>query len=173
MKRLVLVVLFSLGNLSFAALARAGTDRELTYQYRQIWSALIRFLRVDNEFPILEKDQKAGYLLFEYNYSGRQLKSAFELVPTIREKRQFIRVRLRISEMPSYVEGVLLDKFERKLRDEWGDPPPAKRVDEQKPGSAASAKEDAPNAEPASPEAPDEEGEIEVTEEKLKEEAKE
>ncbi|MCP4603234.1 MAG: hypothetical protein GY847_22415 [Proteobacteria bacterium] len=122
-----IAIILGLG-LSFTSAAEANTKRELTYRYNQIWNTAVRFLRVDNAFPVLEKDKKAGYILFEYRDRGRSLQSSLEIVRTVSEKKHVVRTRLRIASMPSYVEVVLLDKLLRKLKSEYGSPPPAERV---------------------------------------------
>ncbi len=113
---------------SLAGPAEAKTERELTYRYNQIWSTSIRFLRVDKGYLLTEKDKKSGYILFDYQDRGKKLQGSLEIVPTVIEGRRFVRTRLRIPSMPSYVEVVLLDKLTRKLKDEYGKAPPAQIV---------------------------------------------
>ncbi len=128
MRRCVFVVFILALNLSFSLVVQARSHRELTYHYSKIWSTMVRFLRVDNRFTISEKDKKAGYVLFEYRESGPALPASVELISTVRDGKRYIRASLRISSMPSYVEVVLLDKFLRKLRRDYGDPPPPRLV---------------------------------------------
>lgn len=116
--------LLALGLLLCAAgSAEAKTDRELTYRPTQIWSSAVRFLRVEQHFKIVEKDKEASYLLFEYKDTGRTYLASMEIVDVVRAGKKYVRVRLSISEMPSYVERVLADKFLRKLKDEYGPMP--------------------------------------------------
>lgn len=109
--------------------ANARTDRELTYRTSQIWNSAVRFLRVEQRFKILEKDKEASYLLFEFKDSGKTYMASLELVDVAKEGRRYVRMRLNISDMPTYVEVVLADKFLRKLKDEYGQPPPARLVE--------------------------------------------
>lgn len=102
----------------------ARTSRETTYRYSQIWSSAVRFLRVDNGFAIREQDKSTGYVLFVYPDAGRSFMGAVELVSTVRNNRKYINVTVRIQDMPSYVEVVLADKLLRKLKNEYGEPPP-------------------------------------------------
>lgn len=142
MMRFIQIVCALLISSSLAGSADAATNREMTYQYSRLWNALVRFLRVDNNFAIREKDREAGYILFEYKEGLKKMTSSIELVPTVRDKRRFIRARLQIADMPSYVEGILLDKFERKLKDEYGAPPPPELVDLTKPASRVTSQAD-------------------------------
>ncbi|MFO8074254.1 MAG: hypothetical protein R6V85_20525 [Polyangia bacterium] len=129
MKRSILIVFVVLASLAASAAARADTDRKLTYRASQIWNSAVRFLRVDQGFEVLEKDDTAGYLLFEYEDRGRTYSASMEVVPLVYEGRELVRVRLRVSGMPSYVEVMLLDKFQSKLKDEYGRPPAARLVE--------------------------------------------
>ncbi|MDJ0762579.1 MAG: hypothetical protein QNJ97_06275 [Myxococcota bacterium] len=137
MKHVFFLLLFLVGTAGMPAPAYAKTHRELTYRYSQVWNTMIRFLRVDNGFPVIEKDKKSGYVLFEYTGSGRECRGSVELIPAIKEGRHLIRASLEIAQTPSYVEVFLQDKFVQKLRNEYGDPPPPRRValpkDEQEP----------------------------------------
>lgn len=126
-ERLLSVVVF-ISLLGIAAPSEASSERELTYRYHQIWGALIRFLRVDQNFPISEKDKKSGYILFQYKAQGRTLPGAIELIPMEKNNKRTIRLSLRIAEMPTYVESVLTDKLVRKLKNEYGPPPKPRLV---------------------------------------------
>jgi len=101
----------------------AKSSREMRYRYDQIWNTAVRFLRVDNGYPITEKDVKSGYLIFKYTDAAATQIGSMELVETVRDTRRAVTVGLRIQNMPSYIEIMLLDKLERKLRDEYGEPP--------------------------------------------------
>ncbi len=135
MKRYIIAVAIWVMCLFFAMDAGAKTNRELTYRYNQIWGTVIRFLRVDNGFKIVEKDKIDGYIMFEYKDGERTFNSSIELIKVEIEGRYYVRAGMHIQKMPSYVEILLQDKLKRKLRDEYGDPPPAKMVEpETKPG---------------------------------------
>ena len=126
--------------LALPSLGAARTDRELTYRENAIWQSAIRFLRVDSGFKILEKDKDAGYLLFEYRDGGTACPASFEMVRTVRGNKLFVRARLQIESQPRYVEAVLIDRFIRKLKDDYGEPPPARLLaPEVQPAPAPSA----------------------------------
>ena len=119
MKSAIAIFLICLVPLTGAA----KSTRETTYRYDQLWNTAVRFLRVDNGFPIIEKDRKSGYLMFDYTDNGTKQIGSVELVETVKDGQRAIAVGIRIQNMPSYIEVLLLDKLERKLRDEYGDPP--------------------------------------------------
>jgi hypothetical protein len=179
MKRIAFSTLVAALVLALPSIGAARTDRELTYRETEIWNGAIRFLRVDSGFKILEKDRDAGYVLFEYQEGGAGHTASFEMVSAVKDGRVFVRARIQISEMPRYVEAVLIDRLIRKLRDEYGDPPPAslvqfspqplpedtgaaKKGDKEKNGSTPSTGKPLTDEE-LDPEAQDEAG-IEVTE---------
>jgi hypothetical protein len=90
-----------------------------------VWAASIRFLRIDRGLKITERDQEAGYLLFEYKDDGKVFQGALELTPTEdAERRKATRIALKIDGRPSYIEDTLLEKLEEKLREDLGDPAP-------------------------------------------------
>jgi hypothetical protein len=142
MKRTVFAIIVG-AALALPAVSAARTDRELTYRENEIWQGAIRFLRVESGYKILEKDKEAGYVLFEYKDEGNSHAASFEMVRTARDGRLFVRARIQIPDMPRYVEAVLIDKLVRKLKDEYGAPPPAQLVaPEAKPAPAPATPDD-------------------------------
>lgn len=123
MKRKALVVAAIAFSLFGVLPAQAHITRQTTYRYDQIWSTAVRFLRVDKGYKVTEQDKTTGYLLFEYDHSGRKLMASMELFETVESGLQYVTMGVRIQDMPRYIETVLLDGLERKLRDEYGRPP--------------------------------------------------
>ncbi|MBX3249440.1 MAG: hypothetical protein KF901_19850 [Myxococcales bacterium] len=123
MRRLLLVLL----ALVFAAPPTADARRSDSHAYRydQVWSASLRLLRVDYGFPLRDRDENLGYVLFDYVDGGRSVPGSFEVVRTRQGEREVVRVTVNIPAMPSYVERMILDKLQRKLREEYGEPLPA------------------------------------------------
>ena len=99
--------------------AHAKSGMESPYRYDQTWNSALRLVRVDMGLKILEKDEKAGYILFEYVDKGTVSSASIELLPN----EQSIRVVCQIPKFPSYHETVVLDRLTRKLREEHGAPP--------------------------------------------------
>jgi len=128
MKKTVFAIVVGIA-LALPAVSAARTDRELTYRENEIWHSAIRFLRVDSGFKILEKDRDAGYVLFAYKDGTSVYTASLEMVSTAHDNKVFVRTRIQIENQPRYVEAVLLDRFVRKLRDEYGDPPPPRQVE--------------------------------------------
>ena len=109
--------------------ADAKSQRDSAYLYRQVWPAAVRLLRVDAGYKIIEKDVESGYVLFEAKDDGKKFRGALEIAKLENEGGKRVRVIIRIEDRPSYMELSLLDKLERKLRDEYGPPPKGKKPD--------------------------------------------
>jgi hypothetical protein len=151
--------------ISLSSVAEARTSKEMTYRYNQIWNTAIRFLRVDNGYPIDEKDKKAGYVLFQYKDSGKMRNGYLELVEVVVSKREYVRVTIRIDDKPGYVVNMVLDKLTRKLRDEYGDAPLARLVEPLSSENSSSKGKKNKNA--ASKEPPDDEDDLQVDKQEL------
>jgi hypothetical protein len=105
--------------------ARAQATAEASYPYKRVWPAAVRFLRVDEGFPIIEKDAEAGYVLFAVEEEGKTFRGSLQIIRLKdREGRHAVRLELEIEDRPSYMEQMIVERLERKLRDELGDPPP-------------------------------------------------
>jgi hypothetical protein len=117
--------------------AQAKTSRELSYGYDRIWPALVRFLRVDERLKLTEKDADAGYVLFELAEGKRTFPGAAELSKITDELgRPAVRLSVKITDRPAYMEAGILDRFAEKIHEELGDPAP--------PPAAAAPTPDAP-----------------------------
>jgi hypothetical protein len=126
----------------FSGVASARTHKMMTYRYSQVWRTAVRFLRVDRRCPIVEKDKKDGYVLFEYRDEGKDYHGSLELVPTSKDGKKYIRVALRIEDMPTYVESLFLDKLKQKLRQDYGDAPTPQLVEAAPDKSAKKSKKE-------------------------------
>jgi hypothetical protein len=129
----VAVVGLSLG-LGLSATAAAEATHNSAYSYSQTFGSTLRLLKVDLNLRVTEVNPDWGYLLFEYTTreSGqRKNRGSFEFV----KHSEQLRVTLKLPQLPSYHELVLLTKLERKLAREHGTPP-------EKPDNAASKKRD-------------------------------
>lgn len=116
--------------------ANAKSSKSFTYPFSALWSTTVRFIRADRGYPIKDKDEEAGYILFTFPGEGavKECSAALEIVPHVDEDGfQRIRVQLNIAHQPTYVEVYFLDLLERKLREEQGEPPPAKKRDSAPP----------------------------------------
>jgi hypothetical protein len=89
------------------------------YSYEQTWSSLLRLLRVDLGYKIVERDDKIGYVLFEYVGDDGPANGSVELL----RSDERLEVSCSIAKYPGWHEVALLDKLTRKLRDDYGEPP--------------------------------------------------
>lgn len=122
--------------------ASAKSAYDSSYGFDRTWNAGMRLVRVDMNLKITEKDEGAGYLLFDYMSPETGKKPVPGSMEFIRSKDGAVRVVVQISQMPGYHEQVFVDSLARKLRNEYGDPP--KRTPAPSPRDAGS------DAEPAS-----------------------
>lgn len=127
-----------LGSIATAHVAFARSALETPYPVDQIWSTAVRFLRVDQRFPVLEKDKDAGYILFDYvEESTKVHKASLELVAVVQSSgRQATKVVLTIPDKPRHVEALILEKLQKKAIEELGTPlppPPRPKRDADRP----------------------------------------
>jgi hypothetical protein len=93
-----------------------------------VWPGAVRFLRVDRDFPIREKDESAGYILFDHTDSPKLCKASLELIAvTDPQGRDATRLVVSIPDLPRRYETMLLDKLAAKIRDDNGPPAPPPR----------------------------------------------
>lgn len=130
----VRVALAAVAIAALAGRAEAKTERTAGYTFEQAWPTAVRHLRVDEGFTIVEKDADTGYVMFQVKEDGKVFAGALEV---LRHKdasgRQAVRLVLRISDRPAYMEAGVLDRMLVKLREEHGDPPPASPPDAPRP----------------------------------------
>lgn len=102
--------------------ASARVEGDSPYTKSQTFNAALRYVRVDLGFEVVEKDPDAGYLLFKYVPPGQKQATAgsFEIFKV----RDDVKVYVQLPKMPEYHEVVLRDGLMKKLRDEYGTPPP-------------------------------------------------
>jgi hypothetical protein len=126
-RRSIASLLVAIACLGAPRVAEARQDTELSYPYEQVWGAAVRLLRVDYGFPIRDRDEAIGFVLFDYLDRGRSVQGSLEVIRTGEEGAPGVRVVLQIPSMPSYIERMLLDKLSRKLREDFGLPVPPPR----------------------------------------------
>jgi hypothetical protein len=119
--------------------AEARKQTEYRYPLARVWNSALRMVRVDMRLPITDRDQEAGYMLFEYIDGARRHPGSIELVESERDSRPIVRAVISVEGMPSYVEQMMLDKLAKKLENEYGAPmepvrekPPEKKPDDSK-----------------------------------------
>lgn len=107
----------------------ARVQEDLPWTLSQVFQSSIRLVRVDLGCAVTERDESAGFLLFEYESSGRVHHGSIEFaLTTDRFGVEAVRVVVQIPTLPTYVERMILNRLERKLRDEIGPPPRVRRA---------------------------------------------
>ena len=110
-----------------AAPAFARSSVVVPYTIGEVWPAAIRFLRVDRNYRVREKDEPAGYVLFDLPENKRTYRGALEMVKTTDDEgRVATQLTCSISDLPRRYETTLLDQLASKVSEERG-PPPAHR----------------------------------------------
>jgi hypothetical protein len=111
-----------------AALARSVA--RLPYPRAEVWSTAVRWLRVNGNLPIREKDEGAGYVLFDFLEGGKTYRASLELVVpggAAGADGEATDVVVSIADLPRRFEAQVLDRVAQKLRDERG-PAPERRA---------------------------------------------
>lgn len=106
-----------------ASPASAKSAYDSAYGFDRTWNAGLRLVRVDLGLKVTEKDDANGYLLFDYRSPESGQKPVPGSMEFIKGKDGAVRVVVQIAQMPGYHEQVLVDSLQRKLRNEYGDPP--------------------------------------------------
>ena len=141
-KRLIWIITALLFLLSVPAHASKNSKR-LTYPLRDIWSTAVRLLTADLGYRIKDKDKDNGYILFVYpGHKGKEYGGNMQFIQFVDDQgNRMIRVQLDISSQPSYIMIQILDKLERKLLVEQGQPPEPEKVKKKKKESEKKADE--------------------------------
>jgi hypothetical protein len=138
--------------LSVPSTGSARRQADLRYSFEQVWNASLRLVRVDMRLPVTDRDQEAGYLLFDYLEHGKRFPGSVELVRGEQAPRPLTKIVIQVQGMPSYVEQMLFEKLSQKLRSEFGEPIEGPKAPTQKP--KAPEKRPDNDEPPAAPDAP-------------------
>jgi hypothetical protein len=128
-------VLAALAVTSPAVVADARVDGGSAYSKAQTYSGALRYVRVDLGYEVVEKDPDAAYLIFKYTAPGGGKNSAVTgTLEVIEASGGGARLFVNLPRMPEYYERVFRDGLMKKLKDEYGAPPPvAKKPVEKAP----------------------------------------
>ena len=122
-----------LGLLLVSAPAWARSEKSMGYSPQSVWSPVVRFVRVDENLTILERDAEAGYILFELREEKKVFRGSVEIIAASPDHG--VRVILDIRDRPSYMEIAMLERLERKLIAELGPAPsPPRKPDGKQDG---------------------------------------
>ena len=120
--------------------ATARVDGSSAYTKVQTYSGALRYVRVDLGYEVVEKDPEAAYLIFKYTPPGGSKTSAVTGTLEVIEAGGGVRVFVNLPRMPEYHERIFRDGLLKKLKDEYGAPPPsAKKPPEKAPAEKAPA----------------------------------
>lgn len=145
-KALLLTSLLTVAAIVAASPALARLEATSAYTKSQTYNCVLRFLRVDLGYQIVEKDAEAAYVLFQYPLQGQKTPGhgAMEVIET----PTGVKLIVQLPKLPAYHETVLRDGLLRKLRDEYGPPPskapPPKNPPPSKPQPPAAGDDSAP-----------------------------
>jgi hypothetical protein len=140
--RSVLALAAGLFAAALAPSAGARVDGSSSYTKAQTYSGALRYVRVDLGYELVEKDPDAAYLIFKYTPPGQSKNNAVTGTLEVVEAGGNVRLFVSLPRMPEYHERVFRDGLLKKLRDEYGAPPPKK--DKEKSDKAAPEKPAAP-----------------------------
>jgi hypothetical protein len=121
--------------------AAAKSAYESPYSYDQTWNSSLRLIRVDLGLKVSEKDEKNGYVLFEYSEKDRVSSASIELV----RSASGVRVVCQIAQFPSYTEALILNRLSRKMREEYGTPPEKPSPQDAGPSPSDAGEDDGTN----------------------------
>jgi hypothetical protein len=123
--------------------ATAKASYDSAYGFDRTWNAALRLVRVDMGLKVTEKDDATGYLLFEYRSSegGSKTTSGSMEFIRARESEAPVRVVVQLPSMPRYHEQIMVDALVRKMRQEYGEPPPRRPTAPPKDGGADASTE--------------------------------
>ncbi len=105
--------------------ASARTPFEVGYTKTQVYSAALRYLRVDLGQDVYEKDPDSAYLLFHFVAEGAEHQKSDGSIEIISVKAG-CRVVVQLPKLPSYFEQTLRESLVAKLRGDYGAPDSAK-----------------------------------------------
>ena len=112
------------------SLAKAASD--VPYALGDVYSAALRFVRIDKGCKVIDRDPDAAFVTFECKDDEKLKRGSMELFRS-GGAREGVRVQVALGDDPHYVELRWLELLERKLREERGTPPPPPAPPAKKP----------------------------------------
>jgi hypothetical protein len=109
--------------LSRAPDANASAAYSSPYTYEQTFGTMLRMLRVDMGFKIVERDKELGFIMFEYTSPEAGTRVTPGSAELIDNKEAGVRVNVQLPQMPRYHEQMIVDQLAKKLEAEHGAPP--------------------------------------------------
>jgi hypothetical protein len=106
--------------LFLAADVFAAANSELSYSLPEVFSAAVRFVRVDRGCKLIDQDPGVAFVTFEYVEDGHHRRGAVEMWKTAGGTG----ISVKLGDEPHYMELRWLELIQRKLKDERGTPVP-------------------------------------------------
>jgi len=105
--------------------------RVLSYPFRQVWPTAIRYLRVDRGYNLRDRDEEAGFILFEFELpdstkeAPRVGQGSLEMI-RIEDAagRPSVQIQVGTNSGPVHLPHAILEGIAAKVRAERGQPPP-------------------------------------------------
>ncbi len=115
---------------------RLSQSRVLPYPVDHVWGASIRYLRVDRDYAIVDRDEETGYIVFEIPLSGEAKgRGALEAFSTTDASgRASTQIQISTEAGPTHLPHTILDGIAKKVRAERGQAPTAPRPPAKPPG---------------------------------------
>jgi hypothetical protein len=104
--------------------ALARSQKTLAYPRSESYAAALRFIRVDENLKVTEKDSDAGYVLFELREEKKVFRGSLEMIEVVQDGRRAVRFVMTLQDRPEWLELLYLQRLEQKLRLELGAPAP-------------------------------------------------
>ncbi|MCG3173941.1 MAG: hypothetical protein GMKNLPBB_02153 [Myxococcota bacterium] len=119
MKWMIAAVLLVLAMAPGQAWAR--TKRKLAYSNDKVYGTTLRYLRVENNFRILESNKDGGFVVFEFVNitNGATSRASIEIIHEEKAPNECTAI-VSIDKLDSIHEAVLLDGLEKKLKADYG-----------------------------------------------------
>jgi hypothetical protein len=134
---------------SLTASAGARVDGSSSYTKAQTYSGALRYVRVDMGYEVVEKDPDAAYLIFKYAPPGSAKGTSVSGTLEVIEANGGVRLFVNLPRMPEYYERMFRDGLLKKLRDEYGAPPSAKKPSDKPPTDKPAPEKPGPDKPPA------------------------
>jgi hypothetical protein len=105
-------------------LAFIENRRVLSYPFDQVWPTAIRYLRIDRGYKVTDRDEEAGYMLFEFPVDGGRIGSgSVEMFATEDAAgRPSVSLAVNTGAGPVHLPNSILDGIAAKVRAERGQP---------------------------------------------------
>jgi hypothetical protein len=135
-----------------ATVSELRAKRVLPYAFEHAWPTAVRYLRVDRGFSVTERDEDAGFILFEFQLGGEgpndPVRVGWGSMELLRTKdvsgREAVQVQVATGAGPVHLPSAITDGLADKLRAERGPPPPPPRPAPSEPGPDAPPKDEDP-----------------------------